>query len=342
MKVKIGNIVVGGGCPPLVVPEVGINHNGDLDTAIRLVDAAKEVGAKCIKFQTHITEKEMIKTDMTPGDISDESLWDIIKRCELSLEEEKGLKAYCDKKEVMFLSSSFSREAADRLENLDVPAHKIGSGESTNLPLIEHIAKKGKPIILSTGMTELEELDESVKLIKKLDAPLILLQCTSLYPTPYKHIKLGAIKILEERYGVPVGSSDHSIGIYTALGAVALGACIVEKHFTLDKDMDGPDQKLSIESEELRELIKGASAIFEASGSEKRILPEERPIINFARESVVAVKDIKKGETFDRNNLRVKRPATGEIPAKDLEKVMGKQAARNIKSDEQIQWSDAQ
>ena len=340
--IRIGDYFIGDGHPPFVIAEVGINHNGDVNLAKLMVTTAKAAGAHCIKFQTHITRKEMIHTDMTPGKISAEPLWNIIERCELTEAEEREIKWLCDESGILFLSTPFSREAADRLELLDVPAYKVGSGEITNLPLIEHIAKKGKPMIVSTGMTELDEIAETVELIHNYGVPLILLQCTSTYPTAYKDVKLGAIPLLRQRFGVPVGLSDHSIGIYTALGAVAKGACVLEKHFTISRSWPGPDQGLSIEPHELRELVQGAEAIYQALGADKVILEQERPVINFARASVVVVKPIAAGERLTEDNIWVKRPADGEIPAKDFNKVIGRTAKVAMVPDHQLKRSELQ
>ena len=341
-KIRIGSRWVGDGYPPMVVAEIGINHNGEFDRARALIDAAWDAGADAVKFQTHFTEHEMIHSDISPGEISRESLFSIIKRCELTGEQQARLKEYAEKKGTIFFSTPFSVQAADFLDRIGVLAFKIGSGEVTNHPLVEHVAKKGKPVILSTGMSTLEEIRQAVDLIRNSGAPLVLLQCTSTYPSDYMHVKLGAIEKLREEFGVPVGLSDHSMGIYTALGAVALGACILEKHFTVDRNWPGPDQKFSLEREELRELVKGAKAIFEAMGSEKEILEEEKPVIAFARASVVALRDIKEGEVLTDANVWVKRPGTGEIPAKDIQKVLGKRARRSIGYDTQLRWSDVQ
>lgn len=337
---SIGGHKVGEGQPPFVIAEVGINHNGDVKLAKQMVLAVKEAGAHCIKFQTHLTGKEMIHTQMTPGSISKEPLWDIIKRCELTAAEEREVKQLCDKVGILFLSTPFSREAADQLEELGIPAYKIGSGEITNLPLIEHVAKKGKPMIVSTGMTELEEIAETVNLIERYDVPLILLQCTSTYPTAYADVKLGAIQVLREQFGLPVGLSDHSVGIYTSLGAVAKGACVLEKHFTTSRQLPGPDQGLSLEPHELKELVKGADAIYQALGSEKAILGKERPVLGFARASVVVIKPVAAGDCFTDDNLWVKRPADGEIPARDYKKLLGRVAKVAMQPDHQIKWSE--
>ena len=339
-SIRIGGREVGDGHPPFVIAEVGINHNGDVNLAKQMVYAAKEAGAHCIKFQTHLIGKEMIHTQMTPGSISKEPLWNIIERCELTAAEERAVKQLCDEVGILFLSTPFSREAADQLEELGIPAYKIGSGEITNLPLIEHVAKKGLPMIVSTGMTELEEIVETVVLIERYDVPLILLQCTSTYPTAYADVKLGAIQVLREQFGVPVCLSDHSIGIYTALGGVAKGACVLEKHFTTSRQLPGPDQGLSLEPDELRELVKGADAVYQALGSDKTILGKERPVLGFARASVVVIKPVAAGDRFTDENLWVKRPADGEIPAREYKKLLGRVAKVPMQPDHQIKWSE--
>lgn len=341
-NIVIGNRELGENCPPYIIAEVGINHEGDFAKAIALVDAAVEARADCIKFQCHITEAEMIPTDMKPGDISDEKLWDIIKRCELTADEEMRVKEYCESKGIQYLSTPFSREAADRLESMGVEAFKIGSGECNNYPLLDHIAKFGKPMILSTGMNDLDSIGKAVAVIKKHQVPLMLMHCTSMYPTPYEKVRLGAIHELRQTFDLPVGLSDHSLGVYTCLGAVALGACALEKHFTISRDWPGPDVPLSIEPHELKELVEGSMAIFLASGGSKGILPEEQGVIDFAYATVVSIKDIKKGEIFSKENIWVKRPGVGEIKAVDLERVLGKTARRDIVSDVHINIEDVE
>jgi sialic acid synthase SpsE len=337
---QIGNRSISEKDLHFVIAEMGINHEGEFEKAIQMVDAAAEAGADCVKFQCHITEAEMIPTDMKPGEISDERLWDIIKRCELTEEEERQIKTYCEQKGVIYLCTPFSRDAAERLNAMGVGAFKIGSGECNNLPLLDHVAKFGKPIILSTGMNDLDSIRESVRTIQKHDVPLMLMHCTSMYPTPYEKVRLGAIPELIEEFGLPVGLSDHSIGIYTCLGAVALGACALEKHFTISRSWPGPDTPISIEPDELEELVKGARAIFSARDGHKDILPEEQPVIDFAYASVVTIKPIKAGETFSLHNTWVKRPGTGPIMAKDLTEVLGRRAKRDLDKDVQVHPDD--
>ena len=339
-EIQIGVRKIGSENSPFVIAEVGINHEGDFTKAIQMVDTAKVAGADCIKFQCHITEAEMIPTDMKPGEISDERLWDIIKRCELTEEEETRIKSYCEEKGIIYLCTPFSREAADRLDTMGVEAFKIGSGECNNLPLLDHVAHLGKPIILSTGMNDLSSIRESVKTIQDHGVPLMLMHCTSMYPTPYNKVRLGAIPQLVEEFDLPVGLSDHSMGIYMCLGAVALGACALEKHFTISREWSGPDISISIEPQELADLVKGAKAVFEARGGEKTVLDEEKPVIDFAYATVVTIQPIKSGEEFTHKNIWVKRPGTGPIPAKDLQRVFGKRAKRGLAKDTQVKPSD--
>lgn len=339
-EIWIGNKTIGPNRPVFVIAEAGINHNGSFSIAKKLVNVAKKAGADCIKFQTHITEAEMTRTKILPGKISKKPLWNIIKSCELTEDEEAKLCRYCKEKNILFLSTPFSIPAVDRLEKIKIPAYKIGSGELTNLPFLKYIAKKRKPVILSTGMSDMKEISAAVRLFKKAKVPLAVLQTTSEYPCDYSDVNLGVIDKYKKLFNVPIGISDHSIGIYTALGAVARGACIVEKHITLDKRMPGPDQKLSLEPHELAELVKGCQAVKLALGSTKKILKKEMPILRFARESVVTLKKISKGDILSEENLTTKRPSTGEIPAKDFYKILGKKAKRDIPKDKQLQYSD--
>lgn len=337
---NIGDKKIGPDHPPFIIAEVGINHEGSFEKAVQLVDGAVAAQADCVKFQCHITEMEMIPTDMKPGEISNERLWDIIKRCELTEKEERELKKYCDERGIFYLCTPFSREAADRLESMGVVAYKIGSGECNNIPLLKHIAVWKKPIILSTGMNDLASIKRSVEAIRSCDCPLMLMHCTSMYPTPYDKVRLGAIAELQREFDLPVGLSDHSLGIYTCLGAVALGACVLEKHFTISRNWPGPDVALSIEPRELSEMVKGARAIFEARGGGKEILAEEQPVINFAYASVVTITPIKAGEEFSMENTWVKRPGTGAILVVDFGKVLGKKATRDLALNQQIEPDD--
>lgn len=338
---KIGHRKIGPDEPPLVIVEVGINHEGQIGKALQLVDAAADAGAEVVKFQCHITDQEMVPTDMTPGKISSERLWDIIKRCELTESEEKQVQAHCATRGVMYLSTPFSREAADRLDAMGVPAFKIGSGECNNIPLLEHVAAKGKPMILSTGMNDIASVERSVAVLRKTGVPLALMHCTSMYPTPYDKVRLGAIDHLHRAFpDLPIGLSDHSLNIWTCLGAVALGASFVEKHFTLSRDWPGPDTGISIEPDELADLIEGSRAIWQARGGAKTRLPEEQPVIDFAYATVVSVAPIKAGDVLSRDNIWVKRPGTGRILAERFEQVIGRRASRDIPADVHVSPDD--
>ncbi len=337
--VKIGNRLVGPGQNPFIVAEAAINHQGQYEIAEKMVYVAHALGADAIKFQFHVLENEMLR-ETPQSDNFDEPLYDTLAKTNLTLEEHKQLKALCEQIGIVYLCTPFSRAAADILENLDIVAFKVGSGELTNLPLQEHIARKGRPMIISTGMSAVEEIAETVELVKSIGTPFILTHCVSAYPAPYHIVNLRMIPKYVEMFQVPVGLSDHTRGIYTALGAVALEACLVEKHFTLDKLQIGPDHVSSIEPLELGELVKGAQAIYQALGGEKRIFPEEESIVAWARESVVTETAIPKGTTITSDMVWVKRPAPGAgvAPAKDLKKVIGRLAKVDIPQGVQVMW----
>lgn len=338
-SITIGTRRIGTGAPPFIVAEAGINHNGDLARAKDLVAAAADAGSDAIKFQTHLPEHEMLREGLTADYIGEESFFDLLKRCELSWDDHAALKAEAERLGIMFLSTPFSREATDLLEQLGVPAFKVGSGELTNLPLLRHIAAKGKPMILSTGMSEWDEVAEAVEAVRAVNDQFALMQCTSTYPAAYETLNLRVIPQMQERFGVPVGLSDHSRGIYTALGAIALGANLIEKHFTIDRNWPGPDQQASIEPDELTDLVRGAKAIHAALGETKTIIDEERPVIAMARESVVSMQTIPAGTTITDEMVWVKRPGTG-IPAKELPRVIGRRAQRDIPADTLLSWDD--
>tara|TARA_B100000035_G_scaffold84000_3_gene70587 strand:+ start:25915 stop:26946 length:1032 start_codon:yes stop_codon:yes gene_type:complete len=331
------NLIISDNHEPFIIAEVGINHDGEFEKAIELVDLAINSGASAIKFQTHITEKEMIPTDMTPGNISEEALWDIIDRCVLDEDQERYLFDYAKEKGILFFSTPFSREGADRLNELGVELFKIGSGECNNIPLLNHVAKFNKPIILSTGMNDISSIRTSVETILSHGVPLALLHCTSIYPAPPETMRLGAISQLKNEFPeLEIGLSDHSLGISVALGSVAVGANIIEKHFTKSRKWPGPDNPFSIEPPELINLVDWSKEIWKARGGEKNILDDEKPVIDFAYACVVAIKDINKGEVLSLDNIWVKRPGTGEIFAKDFENVLGKIATVNISENTQL------
>ena len=325
---------------PFIIAEAGINHDGEFDKAIELVDLAVDSGATAIKFQTHITDKEMIPTDMKPGNISEESLWDIIDRCVLDNEQEKNLFEYSKEKGILFFSTPFSIEGADRLNELGVELFKIGSGECNNLPLLDHVAKFKKPMILSTGMNDISSIRDSVETILNHEVPLALLHCTSIYPAPPETMRLGAITHLKKEFPeLEIGLSDHSLGISVALGSIAIGSNIVEKHFTKSRAWPGPDNPFSIEPQELKKLVDWSEEIWLARGGIKDVLNDEKPVIDFAYACVVAIRNITKGEKLTLDNIWVKRPGTGEIFAKDFKNVLGKVANIDISENTQLSRS---
>lgn len=337
-EIRIGSRAVGPEQPPLVLAEIGINHEGDFSKAFRMIDDAAAVGCECVKFQCHVVEDEMIPNDVIPGNAT-ESIWSMMKRCSLDEEQDRALKRRAEDLGMIYLSTPFSRAAADRLERLHVSAYKIGSGECNNFPLVEHIASFGKPVILSTGMNNLESIGVAVSILRRRRIPFALTHCTSIYPTPDDKVRLGAMVQLAGLFpDAVVGLSDHSLTIYPCLGAVALGASILERHFTSDKNWPGSDIPISMDPVELGMLIEGSRAIHAALGGVKEVLPEEGPTIAFAYASVVAIRDIASGETFSLENVWVKRPGTGSIPAADLPRVLGKRAHVDIRIDEQLRW----
>ena len=337
---EINGRKIGRDSPPLVVAEIGINHEGSFDKAIQMVDDAHLAGCECVKFQSHVIGDEMIPNDVVPGNAT-ETIWDIMKRCALTEAQELRLKAYVESKDMIYLCTPFSRAAAIRLNLMNVAAYKIGSGECNNYPLVRHIAAYGKPVILSTGMNDLDSISPAVSILRGHGIPYALLHCTSMYPTPYEKVRLGAIAALADRFPDAVlGLSDHSIGNYTCFAAVALGASILEKHFTSDKTWPGPDVPISVDPSELKRLIEGSRAIHQALGGTKDILPEEQPTIDFAYACVVSIRDIAAGEELSRENIWVKRPGTGEIKAVHFDSLLGKTVGKDIPMDTQLQWSD--
>jgi N-acetylneuraminate synthase len=335
-EIKIKERKIGEKYPPFVIVEIGINHEGSLEKAKRMIDDAKKCGAECVKFQSHIIEDEMIENNVVPIHAS-ESIWDIMKRCSFTEAQEKELKKYVESLGMIYLCTPFSRASADRLQKMGVVAFKIGSGECNNYPLIEHIASFGKPIILSTGMNDIKNIKKSVAILEKAKVKYALLHCTSMYPTPYEKVRLSAITDLKKYFkNAVVGVSDHSVGNYTSFAAIPMGASIIEKHFTSNRKWPGPDISISITPAELEDLIKGSQAIHQSLGGNKTILKEEEPTIKFAYGSVVTIKDIKKGERFTKDNLWVKRPGTGEIRPEYYSKILGKKAKTDVKNNSQL------
>jgi len=335
---KISGRSVGYDFDPLVIAEIGINHEGSLKTAFEMVDAAIEAGAEIVKHQTHVVEDEMSgdAKKVIPGN-ADVSIYEIMKRCALNEEDEIKLKNYVESKGAIFISTPFSRAAAERLERMDVVAYKIGSGECNNYPLLELVASYGKPIILSTGMNDMISIEKSVSILRKHNVPYCLLHCTNVYPTPDRLIRLGGVEELAEVFpDAVVGLSDHSIDNLACLGAVAVGASVLERHFTDHKKRPGPDIECSMDVKECKELIESSKRMKNMRGGCKGPVDEEQVTIDFAYASVVTIKDIKAGDVFNESNLWVKRPGTGEFMAEDFESLMGKTAREDINIDTQL------
>jgi len=337
-SITIAGRPIGPGFPCFVIAEAGINHNGDLRIALDLVRAAADAGADAIKFQTHFPEHEMLRGGATAAYVG-ESLFDLLTRTALSRDDHVRLRDEAAQRGIVFLSTPFSREAADFLESIGVPAFKTGSGELTNVPLQQHIARKGKPMIISTGMSTPDEIERTVAAVRAVGAPFALMHCTSTYPTPYEHVQVDCIPALQSRYGVPVGFSDHTTGSYLAFAAVTLGASLFEKHFTASRSLPGPDQQGSMEPAELADVVRGVRAIERARGAVKTIQPGEQDVRNMAHHSIVTLRDVAAGATIAASDVWPKRPGTG-IPARQLGDVVGRVAARAIARDRLVQWDD--
>ena len=333
---------IGADYEPVVIAEIGINHGGDLDLAISMVDEAKKAGAEIIKHQTHIVEDEMSKDakNIIPSH-TDLSIYQIMQDCALNEDHEKKLMDYVISKEIIFISTPFSKKAADRLRKFNIPAYKIGSGECNNYPLIDYISDFGKPMIISTGMNSISSIAPTVSILRKKKLSFALLHCTNIYPTPHKLVRLNAISELKDAFpDAVIGLSDHTISNNACLGSVALGASILERHFTDTLDREGPDIVCSMDGKALSELIEGSKEIYLTLGGKKEPIKEEEGTINFAFASVVAIKNIKKDEKFTKENIWLKRPGTGDFLAKDYDKLLGKLAKNNIEKDTQISKSD--
>lgn len=328
--------------PPLVIAEIGINHGGDLNVAKDMVRLAAGSGCEMIKHQTHIVSDEMTeeaKQIFPPN--ADVSIWDVMERCALSLEDETELKRYTEELGMIWISTPFSRAAADFLETLDVPAYKIGSGEADNLPLIRHIAAKGKPIIMSTGMQTIETIRASVQILEDAGIDYALLECTNLYPSPPEIVSLQGVTDLKNAFpNATIGFSDHSIGPEMALASVALGACILERHYTDTRYRAGPDIINSMDPSELRHIIDRSREIHVALHNPKQRTDAEGPVYAFARASVVADRNLSAGHTIVESDIWARRPGSGEIAGFEFDKVVGKTLTRAVTRNTQLKWSD--
>lgn len=321
-----------------IIAEAGVNHNGNINLAKKLVDKACEAGVDAIKFQTfkaeNLVTKEAPKAEYQKNTTGNGSQFEMLKKLELSFEDHISLKNYCTEKGIIFISTPFDFESVDLLEKIDVPIYKVSSGDLTNLPLLKYIANKNKPIILSTGMANLGEVEEAVEAIYKIgNKNLILLHCTSNYPTAYEDVNLRAMVTMKEAFKLPIGYSDHTIGIEVPIAAVTLGAKVIEKHFTLDKTMDGPDHVASLEPDKLKMMVDGIRNIEKAMGDGiKRCRKNEEKSKFVSRKSIVAKLDIKKGQVITKELLDYKRPSNGLSP-EFTDQILGKKAKVEIKRD---------
>lgn len=341
-EIEIAGRRVGPDHDPLVIAEIGINHGGSLDVALSMVDAAARAGVEFVKHQTHVVQDEMSSAarKVIPGHTK-ESIYEIMEACALDEAEERALRDHVESKGMVFISTPFSRAAADRLERMDIPAYKIGSGECNNYPLLKHIAGFGKPVILSTGMNTIESVAKAVAIFEEAGVPLALLHTTNVYPTPREIVRLGAMVELQEAFpSHVVGLSDHTTDNLACLGAVALGASILERHFTDHMDRVGPDIVCSMDEAACRDLIRDSRFMKVMRGGKKGPATEEQPTIDFAFASVVTIADIRAGETFTKENIWVKRPGTGELLAEEFESILGKKATRALESDQFVSRAD--
>jgi len=330
----------------MIVAEAGVNHNGRLDLAKKLVDAAKNSGADAIKFQTFVAERVVSRLapkatyqidTQEPG----ETQLQMVKKLELSRSNFAEIARYAGRREIVFISTPFDEDSADFLERLGVPAFKISSGDLTHTPFLSHVAKKGRPMIVSTGMSTLDDVKVAVEAVRSCgNREILLTHCVSSYPAPIGEANLRIMETLRSAFEVPVGYSDHTLGFEVAIAAVALGACLIEKHITLDKSLPGPDHRASLDPAEFARMTKAIRLVEQALGSRTKSYAEsERDVMRVARRSIVASRDILEGETIHRDMLDFKRPATG-LPPSRLPLVLGRQARRKILADEAIEEED--
>ena len=338
MIFKIANRIIGPNHDPIIIAEIGINHNGNLDQAIAIADSAIKSGAEILKHQTHIPDEEMSleAQKAIPGN-SKKSIYRIIKECSLCENDERKLMDYIKSKKKIFISTPFSKAAVDRLIKFDVPGFKIGSGEWNNLELIKYICKFKKPIIMSTGMSYLNELKKTINFINKKKIPLALLHCTNVYPTPLEKSRLNSITLMKKNFkNNVIGYSDHTVGLYASYTALSLGSKIIEKHYVDTHNRKGPDVSCSMDRHQLKELIKASKLIPSSLPGKKEPIKEELVTMNFAFASVVSKTFIKKGSILNEKNICLKRPGNGDFNSKDFTKILGRRVNSNIKQNTQI------
>ncbi len=336
--IKIGTRKIGPNFKPLVIFELGINHNGNLKLAKKIVDAAIKAGAEIIKHQTHIPEDEMsLEAKKIIPINANKNIYDLIEECSLNESEEMQLKKYIEKKGAIFLSTPFSRKAVDRLGKFKVKAFKIGSGECNNYPLVDYIASFGKPIIISTGMNDINSIKKAVKILKKRKVQHAILHTTNLYPTRHDQVRLNALLELKKKFpNTVLGLSDHTGDNYTSYASIALGASIIEKHFIDNNSRKGPDISASVNTKQMIDLIKGVNLIHKAIPGGIKPIPREKKTANFAFASVVANQDLKKGTILDQNNIWVRRPGNGDFSALEYYSLIGKKIKSKVKKNTQI------
>jgi sialic acid synthase SpsE len=341
-EICVADRPVGPAHVPLVIAEIGINHGGSLQIAKEMVDAARRAGVEVVKHQTHVVDDEMSAAarKVVPGN-AEISIYEIMARCALSADDEQRLRDHVHAQGMIFISTPFSRAAADRLQRMDVPAYKIGSGECNNYPLLRHIASFGKPVILSTGMNTIGSVCKAVAIFGEAGVPVALLHTTNLYPTPPHLVRLGAMTELAAAFpGTVYGLSDHTTDNLACFAAIALGASIVERHFTDHMGREGPDIVCSMDEARCRELIVAAAILHAERGGTKGPAPEEQVTMDFAFATVVTIAPIKAGETLTTKNLWVKRPGTGPLPAEKYEELLGRVARRDLAADTHVGLED--
>jgi len=339
---KIANRTISPDHPPLVIAEIGINHGGSLEVAREMARLAAASGCEMVKHQTHFVADEMTdeaKSIFPPN--ADVSIWEVMEQCALSRDDEIALKDYVESLGMIYISTPFSRAAADFLNEIDVPAFKIGSGEADNLPLIRHIAAFGKPVIMSTGMQTIESVRASVQILEDAGVEYALLECTNLYPSPPEIVSLKGVTELQKAFpNAVVGFSDHSIGPEMALASVALGACILERHYTDSRYRAGPDIICSMDPAELRLLVDRSREIHTALHNDKQRTGPEEDVYRFARASVVADRDLPAGHVITEADIWARRPGSGKIAGYEFDKVVGKRLTRAITRNTQLKWDD--
>lgn len=337
--IEIQGRKIGLGHPCFIISEACDNHLGNMETAKEMARQSKLCGADAVKFQHHLPDEEMLREGVPMSANFNMPLYEFLKKYALTLEQHYELFEYCKKIGIIYLCTPFSRKAAEEINKMGVPAFKIGSGELTDLPTLKVIASFGKPMVLSTGMAELTEIDETVNTLKPINSQLVLMNCISEYPAKHEDVNLGVIREFEKRYDLVIGHSDHTPDIYTTIASVAVGAKLVEKHFILDRRQPGPDQSVSIEPRELYEMATAIRRVEQALGNKKTIHDLEKPIRAWAHRSVVSLKAIPKGAVITQDMVWTKRPGTG-IPAKFLEKVVGSTAKVAIPKNHLISWDE--